>query len=89
MDEAPTQAPDVDDPAAVSLSSKQAAAAAHVTEDVIRQWAFRGLITAVTGKGGLFYRELDVLQAEASTRRTPRAQNLLNQAAQGIDPPTT
>jgi hypothetical protein len=81
--------PDPDDPAVIILDVKGAAAAAHVSLDVIYQWALRGLIKAVTGPGGHFFREIDVLQAEASTRRARRAQDLLAEAAEGLDPQDT
>jgi hypothetical protein len=66
---------DFDDPGQRYLTTAQAAVAAHVPEATIRDWARRGLITPR-------YSELDVLQAEAKTRRAARARQLVDEATQ-------
>lgn len=75
--------PDPDDPAARELTVSQAAAAAHVGEETIRDWARRKLIRAVNvGEQHPRYLELDVLRVEAATRRAARARRLAQEAAQ-------
>jgi len=81
--EAPTLPPDPDDPATVLLSTEQAAAAAHVDPEVIRQWASRRLILPVPcdpASPAPRYRELDVLDAEVRTRRERRLKALIDEA---------
>jgi hypothetical protein len=78
--------PDPDDPAVRELTTAEAAAAAHVPEATIRDWAraSRGLIHNVAAPGEPpRYLELEVLQAEAKTRRAARARRLAKEAAQG------
>lgn len=84
----PPMRPDPDDPAARELTTAQAAAAAHVPEATIRDWAraSRPLIRSVAGPGELpRYLELDVLRAEAHTRRARRRTQLLDEAAADLD----
>jgi hypothetical protein len=86
----PAMTPDLDDPAQRELTTAQAAEAAHVSEDVIRGWAraSRGLIHNVAGPGEQpRCIELEVLRAEAHTRRTARRTQLLAEAAQ-MDAPS-
>lgn len=73
----PQVIPDPEDPATRLLTTAEAAAAAHVDEATVRDWARRGLITPR-------YFELDVLQAEARTRRAARERRLADEAAQGL-----
>ena len=75
--------PDPDDPAARELTTAQAATAAHVSEDTIRDWARRELLARVQASpaDAPRYREADVLQVEASTRRGPRYRRLVEEAA--------
>lgn len=69
--------PDADDPAVRELTIAQAAAAAHVPEARIRGWSARHLIEPVNpGEPHPRYLELDVLKAEAKTRRALREQQL-------------
>lgn len=75
--------PDPDDPGRRQLTTAQAAAAAHVDDAVIRQWAARKRILPVGGtEAHPLYLELDVLRVEAQTRRAPRARRLAEEAAQ-------
>jgi hypothetical protein len=70
-----------DDPRAVLLTVEQAADAAHVRPETIWQWDSRGLLArAGEVDGRPLYAELDVLQAEAATRRRPRLRALLDEA---------
>lgn len=81
---------DPDNPAERLLTTAEAARAAHVDEARIRDWDRRGLITpAARADGRPVYRELDVLQAEAATRRAARAAALAREAAEGLDAPGT
>lgn len=81
---------DPDDPAARLLTAAEAANAAHVDEARIRDWDRRGLITpAGHADGRPVYRELDVLRAEAATRRTARTLALAREAMEGLDAPLT
>lgn len=74
---------DPDDPAVRTLTTSEAAAAAHVPDATIRDWARRRLILPVQpGDPHPRYRELDVLRVEAATRRAPRARQLLDEATQ-------
>lgn len=74
--------PDPDDPAARELTTPQAAAAAHVDETVVRRWASRGLIVSVSDDPDHpLYLEIDVLEAEARTRRRARELRLAGEAA--------
>ena len=58
----------------------EAAEAAGVDPDVIRQWKHRGKLAAVNpGRGRPRFRAIDVLKAEASTRE--RAHRALQHAA--------
>ena len=83
---------DPDDPAQRELTTAQAAVAAHVSEDTIRDWARasrgrKALIHSVAAEGEPpRYRELDVLRVEAATRRAARARRLAEEAAQGDSP---
>jgi hypothetical protein len=73
--------PDPDDPASRTLTTAEAATAAHVSENVIAKWKDRGLIVPVDDDAVPRYRELDVLRAEAKTRRAPRVRQLLDEAS--------
>lgn len=82
--------PDPDDPSERLLTTAEAARAAHVDEARIRDWDRRGLITpAGHADGRPVYRELDVLQAEAATRRAARTIALAREAVEGLDAPVT
>lgn len=72
-----------DGPAAVLVTTEQAAQAAHVTGRVIQNWVDRGLLTPVgqDEQGRNVFRLLDVLLVERSTRRQPRLRALLSEAA--------
>jgi len=76
---------DLDDPAARLLTTAEAAEAAHVSEQDIRNWArpSRGLLTPADhdAEGRPLYRELDVLRAEQHTRRAARETRLADEAA--------
>ena len=88
----PSVTPDIDDPAVRELTTAQAAAAAHVPEATIRDWAraSRPLIRSVAGPGEPpRYLELDVLRAEAHTRRARRRAQLLDEAAADLDQAST
>jgi hypothetical protein len=76
---------DPDDPAQAFLTTRQAAEAAHVEPTAIRDWARRGLITAVAHGSSSYYLELDVLQAEAQTRREARRRRLAAEAMEEAD----
>jgi hypothetical protein len=52
-----------------------------VSENVIAKWKDRGLIVPVDDDAVPRYRELDVLRAEAKTRRAPRVRQLLDEAS--------
>lgn len=81
---------DPDDPAERLLTTAEAARAAHVDEARIRDWARRELITPVaTPNGQPVYRELDVLTAEALTRRAARTAALAREAMEGLDSTST
>ena len=84
---------DPDDPGARLLTTAEAAEAAHVTEGTIRDWARarNPLITpaARDGDGRPLYRELDVLRAEARTRRKARETHLATEAATALTSPGT
>lgn len=80
---------DPDDPARRELTTAQAAAAAHVDEATIRDWARRKLIVAVEGSSPPRYSELAVLRVEAATRRSARARRLAQEAAQAPNSPAT
>lgn len=75
--------PDPDDPAVRELTTAEAAKAAHVSVDTIRDWVRRTLLVRVEGSpaDAPRYRELDVLKVEAATRRTARSGQLLDEAA--------
>ncbi|HEY8973695.1 MAG TPA: MerR family transcriptional regulator [Burkholderiaceae bacterium] len=76
---------DPDDPEQRLLTTAEAAAAAHVDEARIRDWARRGLIKPVaTPNGQPVYRELDVLAVEAATRRAARERALAAEAMEGL-----
>jgi hypothetical protein len=75
---------DPDDPANRLLTAEEAATAAHVDPATIRTWEHRGRITGVDTPHGKRYVELDVLQAEADTRRAPRERKLAEQAMAGL-----
>lgn len=82
--------PDPDDPAERLLTTAEAARAAHVDEARIRDWDRRGLITpAGHADGRPVYRELDVLQAEAATRRAARERALAEAAMEGLGSAST
>jgi hypothetical protein len=82
----PPMRPDPDDPAARELTTAQAAEAAHVTENLVSQWAKRGLIVAVNDDPKHpRYLEIDVLTVEARTRRGARQAHLVEQAAAELD----
>lgn len=77
---------DPDDPANRLLTTAEAAKAAHVDETRIRDWSRRKLIEpAATEHGQPLYRELDVLAAEAHTRRAARERALAEEAMKGLD----
>jgi hypothetical protein len=82
----PARPADPDDPAVRQLTTAQAAAAAHVAEATIRDWARRKLLYPVEGSpaGEPRYLELHVLQAEARTRRAAREARLLDEAARDV-----
>lgn len=76
---------DPDDPAQRLLTTAEAATAAHVDEARIRDWARRKLIEPVAAPNGQpVYRELDVLTAEAATRRAARERALATEAMEGL-----
>ena len=75
---------DPDDPADRLLTTEEAASAAHVDPGTIRTWEHRGRITAVDTPLGKRYVELDVLRAEADTRRGPRERRLAEEAMAGL-----
>jgi hypothetical protein len=75
--------PDPADPEHRELTTAEAAAAAHVSESTIRDWARRELIRPVNvGDQHPRYLEIDVLRVEAATRRAARARRLAEEAAQ-------
>lgn len=78
---------DPDDPAERLLTTAEAARAAHVDEATIRTWEHRGRITGVDTPQGKRYVELQVLQAEAATRRAPRERRLAEEAVTGLATP--
>lgn len=82
---------DPDDPAQRLLTTAEAARAAHVDDARVRDWDRRGLIAPVDrdAAGHPLYRELDVLTAEAATRRAARARALAREAMEGLDTPIT
>lgn len=81
---------DPDDPEQRLLTTAEAAKAAHVDEARIRDWDRRGLITpAAHADGRPVYRELDVLRAEAATRRTARERALAAEAMEGLNSAST
>jgi DNA-binding transcriptional MerR regulator len=81
---------DPDDPAGRLLTTAEAAEAAHVPEERIRDWGRRLiLLPSDTRDGHPLYRELDVLRAEQRTRRSARTQALLAEAMEGLDSPAT
>ena len=72
-------APDPDDP---TLTTREAAKAAHVDEATIRSWAHRRkLLAANEDPEHPLYLRMEVLAVEASTRRRPRAERLIAEAA--------
>lgn len=74
---------DPDDPATRRLTPDEAARAAHVPRATIDTWKDRGLIRSVSDdENRPQYLELDVLRAEARTRRAPRARRLVDEALQ-------
>lgn len=74
--------PDPDDPAGRELTTKQAAAAAHVPESTIRSWKNRKQLAPVNDDPDHpLYLELDVLGVEAATCQKPRERRLISQAA--------
>lgn len=80
---------DLDDPAARLLTTAEAAEAAHVEEMDIRNWArpSRGLLAPADHDkdGHPLYRELDVLRAEARTRRAARENRLAAEARKTLE----
>lgn len=56
----------------MTWNTAEAAAAAHVTRDVIYTWVHRGKLTPVLPSGRPRYRALDVLRVEAETRAKTR-----------------
>lgn len=83
---------DPDDPECRELTTAQAAAAAHVSEATIRDWAraSRALIHSVAGPGEApRYLEIEVLEAERATRRTARMRRLAQEAAQDSESPNS
>lgn len=84
---------DLDDPAARLLTTAEAAEAAHVDEMDIRNWArpSRRLLTPADhdADGRPLYRELDVLRAEAKTRRAARVNRLAEEAREGLQTAAT
>lgn len=78
---------DADDPATRWLTTDQAAEVAHVDAGTIRSWASRGKLIPHYYGGDLlpWYRELDVLNIEASTRRGRRELSLLGEALASIN----
>jgi len=78
-------ADDPDDPAGRLLTTAEAAEAAHVPEATVRDWARRKLLLPSGQEDGRpLYRELDVLRAEARTRRAAREQRLAAEAVEGL-----
>lgn len=75
---------DPDDPAQTYLTTEEAASAAHVRTDTIRDWDRRGLITPIARGVSNYYLELDVLKVEAETRRGPRRKQLAGEAMNGL-----
>lgn len=83
-----TVTPDPDDPATRELTTAEAADAAHVSTDTIRDWArpSRGLLHSVAEPGEApRYLEIEVLAAEARTRREARRRALAAEAAADLD----
>lgn len=78
---------DPDDPAQVLLTQEQCAEAAHVPASTVRSWIHRHLLTPVETPDGPRFRESEVLAVEAATRRGPRMQRLIGEAAAGLDAP--
>jgi hypothetical protein len=79
---------DLDNPAAIWLTTDQAAEAAHVDAGRIRGWASRGKIRphyVDDTDDAPLYRLSDVLEAEASTRRGRRELTLLGEAFASIN----
>jgi hypothetical protein len=73
--------PDLDEDAA--LTTTEAARAAHVSEDTIRDWARRKLIRPINPDAAPpLYLASDVLGVEAETRRAARTRRLAAEAAQ-------
>jgi hypothetical protein len=79
---------DIDDPSARLLTTAEAATAAHVDEQDIRNWArpSRALLTPADHdpEGRPLYREIDVLEAERHTRRAARRSRLADEASHAL-----
>lgn len=85
-----TPSADPDDPAGRLLTTAEAAEAAHVPEDRVRDWARRRLLLPSDEHDGHpLYRELDVLRVEAATRRAARVRALTAEAMEGLESPAT
>lgn len=79
---------DPDDPAQRLITPAEAAEVARVDPGTIRTWEHRGRITAIQTPQGKRYVELEVLRAEADTRRGPRERKLAEEAIAGLAEPT-
>lgn len=72
----------IDNPEQVLLTAAEAADRVHVPVRTVETWVRRGQLHATIHlrNGQPLYREIDVLEAEAVTRRTPRLRQLLDLA---------